>query len=67
MQTIVQVNVGSQGWTGAEKAVNSVRAITLSHANGLASHITGPLGNGADRLRRPAEPGQIAHNPDGGG
>jgi putative drug exporter of the RND superfamily len=48
MQTIVQVNVGNQGWTGAEKAVSSIRAITSSRANGLASHITGPLGNASD-------------------
>ena len=48
MQTIIQVNLGKQGWNGATKAANSIRAITSSHASGLASHITGPLGNAAD-------------------
>jgi putative drug exporter of the RND superfamily len=48
MQAILQVNVGNQGWTGAENAVGSIRAIASSHANGLASHITGPLGNASD-------------------
>jgi putative drug exporter of the RND superfamily len=48
MQTIVSVNLGTQGWNGAATAASSIRAITLSNANGLASHITGPLGNAAD-------------------
>ena len=47
-QTILQVNLGTQGWNGAAKAADSIRAITSSNANGLASHITGPLGNAAD-------------------
>jgi len=48
IQTIVSVNLGTQGWNGAAKAANSIRAITGSNANGLTSHITGPLGNAAD-------------------
>jgi RND superfamily putative drug exporter len=48
IQTIVSVNLGSQGWNGASKAASSIRAITEQGANGLASHITGPLGNAAD-------------------
>ena len=48
LQTIVSVNLGSQGWNGAATAAASIRAITGSHADGLASHITGPLGNAAD-------------------
>ncbi len=48
IQTIVSVNLGKQGWNGAAKATDSIRAITQSHADGLASHITGPLGNAAD-------------------
>src|SRR5262249_20452905 len=48
LQTILQVNLGSQGFTGAGKAVDSIRTITGSDANGLVSHITGPLGNAAD-------------------
>jgi putative drug exporter of the RND superfamily len=48
IQTIVSVNLGTQGWNGAATAAASIRAITGSHADGLASHITGPLGNAAD-------------------
>ena len=48
IQTIVSVNLGTQGWNGAAAAADSIRAITGSHADGLASHITGPLGNAAD-------------------
>jgi RND superfamily putative drug exporter len=48
IQTILQVNLGAQGWNGATKAADSIRAITESGANGLTSHITGPLGNAAD-------------------
>jgi RND superfamily putative drug exporter len=48
IQTIVSVNLGSQGWNRAASAADSIRAITQSNANGLASHITGPLGNAAD-------------------
>jgi RND superfamily putative drug exporter len=46
--TIVQVNLGSQGFTAAGKAVDAIRTITGSNANGLVSHITGPLGIAAD-------------------
>jgi putative drug exporter of the RND superfamily len=48
IQTIVSVNLGTQGWNGAATAASSIRAITQSNANGLTSHITGPLGNAAD-------------------
>ena len=48
IQTIVSVNLGAQGWNGAATAASSIRAITGSNANGLTSHITGPLGNAAD-------------------
>jgi putative drug exporter of the RND superfamily len=48
MQTIVPVNVGTQGWNGAIAPVNSMRAIAGSGANGLATHVTGLLGYAAD-------------------
>ena len=48
IQTIVSVNLGTQGWNGAANAADSIRAITGSNADGLTSHITGPLGNAAD-------------------
>jgi putative drug exporter of the RND superfamily len=48
MQTLVPVNLGSQGFTSAGKAVDAIRAIASSNANGLVVHITGPLGLNAD-------------------
>ncbi len=48
IQTIVAVNLGKQGWNGAGKAADSLRAITQSNAHGLTSYITGPLGSAAD-------------------
>jgi RND superfamily putative drug exporter len=51
MQTIIQVNLGSEGWNRAAEAADSIRAITDSNANGLTSHITGPLGNAADNSK----------------
>ena len=48
LQTILQVNQGNQGWTEATTAVNAIRPIISSNANGLVSHITGPLGTNAD-------------------
>jgi len=48
LQTILQVNLGSQGWANATKVADDIRAITNSNANGLSSHVTGPLGNAAD-------------------
>ena len=51
MQTILQVDLGKQGWNGAAKAATSIRAIAGSNADGLTSHITGPLGNAADNSK----------------
>ena len=48
LETILKVDLGTQGWAGASKAVDAIRAITNSNANGLVSNITGPLGNAAD-------------------
>jgi RND superfamily putative drug exporter len=48
MQTILKVNLGTKGWANANKAVDAIRAITSSNADGLAVHITGPLGYAAD-------------------
>src|SRR5215813_2430055 len=48
LQTLVSVNVGSKGWNGTVTPVASMRAIAVAGANGLASHVTGPLGNAAD-------------------
>jgi RND superfamily putative drug exporter len=51
MQTLVSVNVGTKGWNGTVTPVASMRAIARAGANGLASHVTGPLGNAADNAK----------------
>jgi putative drug exporter of the RND superfamily len=48
VQTILQVNLGSQGWANANKAVDAIHAITRSNPPGLVSYVTGPLGYAAD-------------------
>jgi len=48
LRTILQVNLGSKGWANANKAVDAIRAITTSDADGLVVHVTGPLGYAAD-------------------
>src|SRR6202042_3004077 len=47
IETIVPVNLGSKGWNGASAAAMALRNIARAHANGLATHITGPLGSAA--------------------
>jgi RND superfamily putative drug exporter len=44
IETNLQVNLGSKGYANANNAVDAIGAITNSNANGLVSHITGPLG-----------------------
>ena len=51
IETILPVNLGAQGWNGAEKAAGSIRAITASNANGLTSYLTGALGSAADNSK----------------
>src|SRR5260370_18687919 len=52
IETIVPVNLGSKGWNGASDAATALRTIAGSNADGLAVHITRPLGNTAS----PANP-----------
>src|SRR6516162_11402275 len=51
MQTIVSVNVGSQGWNGAIAPVDAMRTIAGSGAGGMTSHVTGYLGTAADNAK----------------
>jgi putative drug exporter of the RND superfamily len=51
MQTVIQVNLGNQGWNRAATAASSVRAIARANADGLTAHLTGPLGNAADNSK----------------
>ncbi|MBV9383209.1 MAG: MMPL family transporter, partial [Streptosporangiaceae bacterium] len=48
IETIVAVNLGSKGWSGAGTAADALRAIAQSNAQGLTVHIAGPLGYAAD-------------------
>ena len=48
IETIVPVNLGSKGWNGASAAATSLRDIAQANADGLATHIAGPLGSAAD-------------------
>jgi putative drug exporter of the RND superfamily len=51
LQTLVPVNVGAQGWNGAIAPVGSMRVIAAAGGNGLAAHVTGPLGYAADNAK----------------
>ncbi|HEY2442300.1 MAG TPA: MMPL family transporter [Streptosporangiaceae bacterium] len=48
VETIVPINLGAKGWNAASDAATSLRTIARAHADGLATHIAGPLGNAAD-------------------
>src|SRR3984885_10191401 len=48
IETIVPVDLGSNGWNAAAPAADSLRAIASAGADGLAGHIAGPLGTAAD-------------------
>src|SRR3984885_4870498 len=47
-ETLVPVNLGSQGWNQASAAATSLRDIARAGPAGLAVYITGPLGSAAD-------------------
>ena len=48
IETIVPVNLGSQGWNGAGTAADALRSVAQANADGLTVHVTGPLGAAAD-------------------
>jgi putative drug exporter of the RND superfamily len=48
LQTVLQVDLGKEGWNNAAKVADSIKAIAARNADGLTWHITGPLGNAAD-------------------
>ncbi|HLK00138.1 MAG TPA: MMPL family transporter, partial [Streptosporangiaceae bacterium] len=47
-ETIVPVDLGSKGWSGAGKAADALRAIAQSGSQGLTVHVAGTLGYAAD-------------------
>jgi RND superfamily putative drug exporter len=48
IETLVPVNLGHDGWSGAGTASDALRGIASADAGGLTIHITGPLGYAAD-------------------
>jgi RND superfamily putative drug exporter len=48
IETIVPVNLGSQGWNGAVPAADALRGVAQANADGLTVRVTGPLGVAAD-------------------
>jgi RND superfamily putative drug exporter len=51
LETIVPINLGKDGWNKASDAADSLRATARSGANGLTSHVAGPLGTAADSAK----------------
>ena len=51
IQTVVPVDLGTDGWNKAGPAVDSLRAIAEANGQGLTVHITGPLGTAADSAK----------------
>jgi RND superfamily putative drug exporter len=45
---IASADLGSKGWSGATSIADSLRGVATAGANGMAVHITGPLGTAAD-------------------
>ncbi|HET9893883.1 MAG TPA: MMPL family transporter [Streptosporangiaceae bacterium] len=48
LQTVVQANLGNQGFSRAGDIGSSVLSIARSPASGMKVHLTGPLGNAVD-------------------
>ncbi|BFV60843.1 MMPL family transporter [Kitasatospora sp. CMC57] len=49
MQTIVPVDIGTNGWQDLKPAVDSLRATAAEDSQGMTTHVTGPAGIGADQ------------------
>jgi RND superfamily putative drug exporter len=48
METIVPLDLGTDGWNAAPDAADDLRAIAEADADGMSVHIAGPIGNAAD-------------------
>ncbi|AUY48542.1 MMPL family transporter [Streptomyces sp. CB01881] len=49
MQTTVPIDIGTGGWQDLRPAVDSLRATAAADNQGMATHVTGPAGIGADQ------------------
>src|SRR5262249_36908431 len=48
IETVVPVNLGKTGWSGAVAATGRLRSVAVSGNTGMGVHIAGPLGNASD-------------------
>jgi putative drug exporter of the RND superfamily len=48
IQTVVPLNLGSEGWEKAPDLADDIRAIAESGSTGMSVHIAGPIGMAAD-------------------
>ncbi|MFF2079352.1 MMPL family transporter [Kitasatospora sp. NPDC058162] len=51
MQTIVPIDVGSNGWNDLKPAVDSLRQTAAANGHGMTTHVTGPGGIAADQAK----------------
>ncbi|MER7755817.1 MMPL family transporter [Kitasatospora sp. NPDC097643] len=51
MQTIVPIDIGTNGWKDLKPAVDSLRQTAADNSQGMATHVTGPAGVGADQAK----------------
>ncbi|WP_371477657.1 MMPL family transporter [Kitasatospora sp. NBC_00315] len=49
LQTVVPVDIGTNGWNDLKPAVEDMRATAAANSNGMVTHVTGPAGIGADQ------------------
>src|SRR5262245_2763877 len=48
IQTVVQVHLGTEGWSGVRAVVDAMTRVGEENANGLGFHVTGPAGYASD-------------------
>ncbi|MQS15455.1 MMPL family transporter [Streptomyces kaniharaensis] len=51
MQTIVPVDIGTNGWNDLKPAVDSLRQTAAANSQGMTIHVAGPAGVGADQAK----------------
>ncbi|MGA4539460.1 MMPL family transporter [Uniformispora flossi] len=51
MQTVVPIEIGTSGWNNLSPAVDRLRSVANTGDLGMATHVTGPGGVGADQSK----------------
>ncbi|WP_051829715.1 MULTISPECIES: MMPL family transporter [Streptomyces] len=49
MQTVVPIDIGTNGWNDLKPAVEQLRRTAAAGSHGMTTHVTGPAGVGADQ------------------